>query len=571
MGRATVYCENCGSMIPEEEFAKGKAVHFQDKDYCGKCKKELGFLLAAAPPKDDGVSKSGVIRKAGQDARSASGVRRAVTASVSSSRLPKIDATVGPERHTQHSHHAGSVRKSKAPVALYAGIAGVVLLVIIVIVAVSRGKNGGGGGGTGGDDKAKAAYDAIVQTINRSPNDFAAILSAIGKAQPEVSGTSYESRVKDLKKDYEDRKRVADSVAALKADLEKLAARIKGRDEPAKKLGTELTRIVEDSAKLQAFPRFEKELKDAWLKLTAYEVDSKIVEAEKFFKDNPRKWMQAKEIVTAVYDYEAREYEPLKDFKDVPGAKPVWTYNIPPEVMTKAGGVKRTIDDDWEKCAKTDFEKLKADVDRLCGEKKFDEALRLCDAFPKEYSGTQWFAKANTELKNRVENARRENATAGELRDMIDPAKGLGDWRMSQANAFRYENGEIRGANNGEAQISVFKGEETWTDYVFEFEFKVVKDSIVFAIRISSEGNAGFKLSPTNKFNQDEDIKLGEWYKIRLEVTGEVVKVTWPGRNWSEVVMNDLAQKKALKGFVGFALEKGCEGAFRNPKIMLKK
>jgi hypothetical protein len=49
------------------------------------------------------------------------------------------------------------------------------------------------------------------------------------------------------------------------------------------------------------------------------------------------------------------------------------------------------------------------------------------------------------------------------------------------------------------------------------------------------------------------------------------MKVTWPGRNWRETVLNDLAQKKALKGCVGFALDKGAEGAFRNPKIMLKK
>lgn len=245
MGKATVYCETCGEGIPEDDFNKGRAVRYQEKDYCAKCKQEISHLLKPTEDADalarktsrirtvDPTSSSGVRKSSG--VRSQSGVRR-------TSQSPAIAAT--PARGTPHVSSGNGNREHpsqlRAPAAqpqtasgekkmyLIAGAAGLLVVIILVVASMSKksGENADVEKRAVRDKIAKEAYENCKAYRDGAPHDFVGLLNLLAEAKPQVSGTDWEVPLSQLQREAEATKVAKDKRDQAAAKIDELRSRI---------------------------------------------------------------------------------------------------------------------------------------------------------------------------------------------------------------------------------------------------------------------------------------------------------------------------------------------------------
>ncbi len=102
MGHATIYCDICGEMIPQDQIDKGKAVHYQNKYYCAGCRTQhLSGVVADpdSPPIGTGVHKA-----------SSSGAMKAVGSSEAA--MLRLGHIMGGASATPSKSGSGPLQKS---------------------------------------------------------------------------------------------------------------------------------------------------------------------------------------------------------------------------------------------------------------------------------------------------------------------------------------------------------------------------------------------------------------------------------------------------------------------------
>lgn len=223
MGHSIVYCDNCGLLLKEVDFQKGKASCQNNRNYCSSCRP---VPVAPPPPKP---------------APPASTTRIKPVVPSSTSRIPR--ASSGDTKHRMASVReplAAPLPSKKSPAALYAGIGGAVLLLIVVIAAASGGGARRGARteeagtleisrpepvkrptpgipvapvGSSRDAAAKDAYARLMTVQNVEPRNLTAQWKAGTEAAEAVRGTAFEA---DLNQELAKlRRRLSDEVGEV--------------------------------------------------------------------------------------------------------------------------------------------------------------------------------------------------------------------------------------------------------------------------------------------------------------------------------------------------------------------
>ncbi len=206
MGHSIVYCDNCGLLLKELDFQKGKASCQDNRNYCSGCRPvpEAPPPPPPAPPPPSTARIKPVPSSTSRIPRASSGDTKYRMASV---REP-LAAPPPP------------APPPKSPLALYAGIGGAVLLLLIVVIAAASGGGSRKGGrtepdsstaisrpepvkrpapgvpvapaGSSRDSAAKDAYARLLELQRIESRNLAAQWKAGAEAAEAVRGTAFE-------------------------------------------------------------------------------------------------------------------------------------------------------------------------------------------------------------------------------------------------------------------------------------------------------------------------------------------------------------------------------------------
>jgi hypothetical protein len=149
-------------------------------------------------------------------------------------------------------------------------------------------------------------------------------------------------------------------------------------------------------------------------------------------------------------------------------------------------------------------------------------------------------SKFGSETATLIEEIMKERSRA-KLRRFFN-GTDLSDWTTS--GQWTVENSEILGVSAGE-KAWLLKGDPSWTDYTFEFDFNLQKGSVLLCAR-AAEGQpeSGF----TVRF-AEKPFLLDKWYRVKCQLSGTRVLVTTSLNNQT---MEFRASRPS--GIVGFLL-----------------
>ncbi|MBI3273389.1 MAG: hypothetical protein HYZ53_30675 [Planctomycetes bacterium] len=603
MGKATVYCEKCGEMIPEEDFAKGKAVHFESKDYCQACKAEIAHLL----PKGGGVGVSkrssgmmpSVKRSSGilpavqaPDPRPPSGLAKAPaslrpkagTPNAFKSPLPGVGGH-GRSRHedSRPNHEQGAGLSKNAIVAIVGG-GGILLVIVIVLVMQSMNAKAEQERKERLERNAVEALQECQVYFKDHPEDFDGTLAKIAQGRPkaeQAEGTNYYSRLVTLENEVKKKKdeflqkqvfrdRLHDLVEKGKRDLATIPPALR----ELQRLPTEAGKLGEDFGR--EFARKVGEERRV-LQETYVRESIRLVEAD--LKDLTK--------VESIEPFKKRYEAILTDIPDLDAT-------LRSQVLNKI----KELETQWFLLAEQALAQISADVDRLIEAKKFEEALRRTNDFPKKFELTPSYPK-KLALEDKVKRAReraRETPKAqppgggdgsggggngptggadGANLEVLDTilllhsgtdlggwkTVGIGnkpstvEWSCPEAGVIHAVNGSADGGG------AIFKGSERWLEYDYEFDVKCVKGDFIVIVLVSGTGWCPVKMPAP--------IPRDQFHRFRVSVTTSDVVIQRPDRKESISIRDSHSGSKS--GKVGFGLIGGDEAYFRNPQVTVHK
>ena len=197
------------------------------------------------------------------------------------------------------------------------------------------------------------------------------------------------------------------------------------------------------------------------------------------------------------------------------------------------------------------FNKAKQEARKLADEEDFQGAIDRLSAFIREYP----MSKFGGETAALIEDIKKERSRA-KLRIFFN-GTDLSDWTSS--GQWNVENSEITGVSTGE-KAWLLKGEQSWTDYTFEFDFNLQKGSIMLCAR-AAEGQpeSGF----TVRF-AEKPFLLEKWYHVKCQLSGSRVLVTTSLNNQT---MEFRADRPS--GIVGFLLAPESRARIKNVSMQV--
>lgn len=584
MGKATVYCEKCGAMIPEGDFTKGKAVHFQSKDYCAECKAEIAHLL----PKEGGDGQSSRKSSSGllPAVRRASGSHAAVPAAAAArDRLAPPSgvrsdrgggaAAAGRREGTRHQTRPEGPSKN----ALYGLIAaGVVLLVVAGLwINSSLQAQAEADARQKREREAETAYQDARSQFERHPEDFPRTRELLGIAEHKAEGTSTAGAVRLLKEQVDRAEEAWQRRQERYTALANLVAH-------GKKTPNDIPALLADLKKLADDSKFMPE--DFANKL----VDGRKTLHETYVKDTIH---QVNDQVRTIGNLDS--VEPLKTrYTDLLK----WDLDTTLQLLIQAQ--LKEVADKWNEVAATFYNNIEANVDRLLKARRFDEADSQVDSFPKKFADTKYYGELLT-LKRRIEREREAAKAATQRPPNPNPNPGPGpgpgpnpdphgtppaggdvgtvvplvvDRTLSlwhpvgsggQECPFKWdspEEGILHGANPAEGKTgAIYRGNVKWEEYELEFEVKPIKGNFTVLVLLSDTGSAGVEM--------DAPSPRDSWHHFRVVVKRDDVLFYRPDRE-VPIRLRDSHQRSS-HGAVGFGLEPGQEAAFRNIKVKVQR
>lgn len=602
MGQATVYCENCGEMIPEQDFAKGKAVHHDGKNYCQKCREQVaelqtnesgtpgtpgsgvhkpgsGVFKSTGSPypsvrRVSGVFQPAAVGKAtasGVQKRSSSGIRRAISAQVLKPVTPsqgqKVvsgDDSVRPDTTRARRKPTEETGSNKKMIGIVAAIVGAIVIVVVIVMAVQASA-----------EKKKAeehirrhglgatALDEVrikVNDLNKKPaveaSDFEEALGMlndkrelIAKADDsELSSelSSLEARVQKGKKAYLAEKEKEDTVSRIEAEgLKDLTA--------YEKYVMQLAQVLK--AANDAPPVLGEKIKAATANLRQSGVRALLIRTNKQLQEKDQKPPLEKMLVQ------------LKQLKEACEDMP----DLAKEVQVEIDQIGKMQDDEVELL----IHKLQADVDLLCGVKKFDEAISQIEAVGREVEKIQKaYAAVMALRRDTIERKKRESSGSSHIENPVGPGSrdkeivlfsgtDLSGWQQQQTSngSWTVDPAEksLKGVNNqtgapsNEKALWIFKSEPSLEDFDLSFEVRNVRGGgFTVGARIGTSGGnfIGFQVPGGS-----------QWVLLVIEYRGNKATFHVSGRS-NDVDFKD--QRSSGKGMVGFGLASDQSAEFRN-------
>ncbi len=595
MGQATVYCEKCGEMIPEQDFAKGKAVHHEGKNYCANCRGEVAHLLPQeAPSSGSGVSKTGsgvfkstaspypsvrrvsgvfqpqAVGKAsvsGAQKRTSSGIRKAISAQVLKPVTPAQGQKTVDDGETTHPHphstrpDTSTRARKKAPgfnPLVIVGIVGGLLVLggIIFFAMQSAKKSAEAQKARDRQRKAKEAVEEVQDQMRTAAQNFDMILTAIDARRSIVKGEKpYDAELAGLEEQIRKQKAAFE---AQKANENKLASILSDAQKDPLSFKDHITRLNSFAKELTDAPaEFVGKVKQETVRLREVGIRAHIADAVKQAQAPRPKYQHL--------------IDTLSKLRDQAEDQPHMVKEIDAEIET----IKRTRDEG----AGSYFKKLSDEVYTLLDGKRFDDALKRVDEFPEEYHETKHYPELlrlrTTILRRKEEHARgvgsggsgghddRPNPPVGGEIQLFngEDRKGWntrndanGTWNVDPVEkSLRGENTQV-GAVTNERLLWIFKGEREWADLDLTFESRILKgDGFHVAVRVGASG------SDVIRFQTETQ----RWQTITVEYRGSTARIRMPNGQVDSLGL----ENRSPSGFVGFGIEPGGLVEFRNIRV----
>lgn len=592
MGKATVYCETCGGVIPGDDFAKGRAVRYQEKDYCSKCKEEISHLLKPAEDADALARKtsrirtfdptiSGNVRKS-SDARSSSSVRRTVQA-------PAVGAT--PARKTHHTgsgnghrEHPSQLRtpivhpprppSTEKKMYLIAGAAVFLVVVILAVASISK-KNEEESDlqkRAVRDKVAREAYENCKRYRDGAPHDVAALLNLIAESKAAVAGTDWEVHLAQLQKEAEETRRAQERREEIARQMDMLRARI----------GQEPRAATEIKEKLEALRGELPDDKELQERISTYIEEARRAEFQCAFDDvntfvqtNPTEYKEALDR----YDKLREELESYpRDYQD----------QMLPQIEERIRWTKEAREND----ASNRWAIARANAETARGRKDYSEAMREVRNFlaNDDYAMCKVMDEARAYLREleQEEQAWKEQesrqpppgpepgpgpgpeplAGSVSLFDGVNrPGKTLGSGKA----AWEVVNGELRVKHQDPtlppqdkievSDIILFDAHQVEA-CVLEFEAKVIKGGLGVFLGMRQEGSNMKWLSGNVVFDPTGG---ADWHRFRIEYDGQRITCQRDGG-----ATEYFAIVSPGRGSPAFGVYPGCEVHLRNINLTVK-
>jgi len=593
VGKATVYCEICGEGIPGDEFAKGRAVHHQDKDYCAKCKHEISHLLPPADDPDGLARKTSRIRTVDPNASSASGVRKSSGIRAqpgirrTSGQSPAVAATPahgtptvrgnGQREHPSQFH--GAPARSTSPEKKLYLIGGGALLLVIVVIAAGSWKNSAAEKDkeTARADREKAAKEAYENCLsykNAAPGSFEPLLALIGEKKAAVQGTDWEVQLADLQHKTEEAKKKKETRDDLvtKVDAERL--RIGSDPKAAREIKGNLEKYREaagDDKELQ--DKISKGIEEA----RRQAVQADFEEVNQFVLQNPND-----------YDGAVDKYHTVKE------ELAEFAQEFQESVMQQIDQRVEWVKQGRETAADGMWKSVMGGADQYRSQHNFAEAKRQAHNFllNEQFKNCKAMEDAQQYLRDldREEQAWQEEQKRQQQPppDPNPPGPGPGPGPGPAAGAkvtlfdgtnrpgmtlggtakWEVANGEIQARHN-DANLPAESHQIQLTDVlefhthvvdkcVLEFEAKIVKGGFAAMLGFRTEaGEPKWTAGPV--FQTPDNMKPDQWYKLRLEYDGRNVVYSIDGAGASAAQIANPG-----KGAPALGIYPGCEVHFRN-------
>lgn len=609
MGKATLYCEKCGDMIPEKDFESGRAVTVQGKHYCPKCKKAVEHLLppSGGPTTPVPLSKrsSGIVpavRPASHNPKS-SGIVRAVNPP-SAPRTPKHQtlrsSSPGPTIHKKSSgfrlavesdipssdedgngeegggrpvRAPASRKKAEKKTALYAAIAGgVVLLLAVGFIWNKTSKENAQR--LAAEAKAKAADDAwqsIMDLRRTLPDKPEEVLGRLVDKKNALAGSKYEADSKSLDKtlrgEIAEQKRLAD----LRRKVEDIQSRRETGD---------IQSLLQELAVLNKTERLPDDLKTKIAAeekaLARLEMQRRLDTAEAFESGNLKKYDEAIDKYTDIYsDCEAPELQ---------------------EIGTRAKAKADAVTARRESDANSQFEEIRRRVDGLLANHQYEEADKATKEFDSLTFGRTPAKGKIEQLQDRISKEKQEYARSQQPPPPPNPppdgtppggtpagqavalfnGKDMGGWNI-QGNTveWKIESGEMVGrsksdkippAGTSTIDNTCHPAGHMNAEYEMEVEVSVPKGSACLLVHF----DPGEQKLTTLTFDSTTSQALGpgKWITARIRVEKRVATLFVNGRQEQQI---NLSPEAPANGTIGFSVNGGSELRVKKATVALLK
>ncbi len=596
MGKATVYCETCGEVIPGDDFDKGRAVRYQEKDYCAKCKQEISHLLKPTEDADALARKTSRIRTI--DPNSASGVRKSSAVRTQSGvrrtvQAPAVSAT--PARGTPnlgsgngHRDHPSQLRTPVAPSQsapsgekkmYYIGGAAVLLVVIILAVA-SMSKKSEENTDTEKravrEKVAKEAYENCLSYCTNAPHEYVGQLNLIAEARSVVAGTDWEVKLSVLQKQAEETKRTKEKRDETVGKIDELRARI----------GQEPKAANEIKGKLEALRSELPDDKDLQERISQYIEEARRAAFQSEF-DEVKQYVQTNPME---YDAAIEKYGKLRSDMDA------FTEDFQQQMLPLIDEASRFVKEARENDAASRWATVRGNAENARGRKDYFSAISEVKTFIDDdrYSNCKVIDDARNFLRE-IEQERqayeREQQKPPEIHNPPpDPGPGPGPGpaagtvtlfdgvnlpgsRLGASAEWKVEAGEIRVAHKVATLPADDKIElsdilefpnHPCDGCVFEFDAKIQKGGIWFGVGVRREGSE-FKYAAGAALNNPDVFKPDTWYHVKIDFDGRSCLLSIDGHG-----NESIALQSPGRGSPALAIYQGCEVHMKNITLTTK-
>jgi len=204
-----------------------------------------------------------------------------------------------------------------------------------------------------------------------------------------------------------------------------------------------------------------------------------------------------------------------------------------------------------ERKIKEAFENARDLVGELIAGENFQEAIDAVKKYRSEFPRSKYDGEI-LQLTEKIIDLKRR----AQIRNFFNGADLTG-WSME--GGWEVAGSEITGIASG-GRMWLLKGDPSWSDFTFEFDFKRLKGSLVLCLRANpGEPESGFTLN-----FKERPFQADAWYHVKCEAAGDNIFIT-TSFNGQKFVFN----AGRGSGLVGFLLPEGSTVVIRKVTMEL--
>ncbi|MFH1680180.1 MAG: hypothetical protein ABIH26_05980 [Candidatus Eisenbacteria bacterium] len=595
MGRATVYCEQCGELIPEADFLGEKAVTVRNKHYCRKCKAAVAHLIAEEPlPPASRRSSATVPAVRRPVSRRSSGILPAVGDPAGRKRTPSkkkrssgvLPAVRPGARAGRHSsavrgkvgeptaedgsqvHETRRYRRQKDKrtqwIALGVG-GGVILLAVIGLVMHSISKKKEQQRIAARNADGAAAVQEVRDHLQQQPGDFEGAIRRLTDAQLRFQGTPSQGDADNLRRELQEQRT---QQVWREEQWERFRVLRKEKPSDPAEVITKLQTLRREVA-VKMPEDFGRQIEEEIERVRRYGFGKEMERIDRILADDPK-----------AYDKVIDGLTDLGTQADVPT-------DVSDEIRSRIDRVRLKRDED---AAKT-YQEIEQDVLELLQQHLYEQAMRRAEGFPSEFGATS-ASRDVAVLKQRVRDEEAQYKKSQEQPPKPPPGGGdkppppppagggivlydgtsLNGWTLVGGGQITVEHrdgtlvarhsvSEPAKDEGGSVNYNEFvycNTTESWSEYDIEFDLMVERFEFGLMVRwVAAPGN---QPGWASRMGPPSGMPLGQWVHFCVEVRDSQASVVLDGQRQSY----SYTAGGGPPGGVAFAMPAGAAVQVRN-------